>query len=64
MTRDPMAGHEGPVVFAEHPRHNAEAFANLALLQPYASAALLPAHGEPHCQPDALGHALAHARLV
>jgi glyoxylase-like metal-dependent hydrolase (beta-lactamase superfamily II) len=63
MTRDPMFGDEGPVVFSEDPANDATCLANLALLRPYETAALLPAHGEPDTSPGALGEAIAAARI-
>jgi glyoxylase-like metal-dependent hydrolase (beta-lactamase superfamily II) len=64
MTLDPMTGHKGPLVFAEDPKKNEEAFSNLTLLKPFATAALLPAHGEPLTEPGALGRAIEQARIV
>jgi glyoxylase-like metal-dependent hydrolase (beta-lactamase superfamily II) len=64
MTRDPMLGSEGPLVFAEHPAKNQAAFASLSRLRPFADAALLPAHGEPWPERGALGRALGNARIV
>lgn len=63
MTRDPMFGDEGPVVFSEDPANDATCLANLALLAPYATAALLPAHGEPDASSGALGKAITAARI-
>ncbi len=63
MTRDPMFGDEGPVVFSEDPANDATCLANLALLTPYNTAALLPAHGEPDTSSGALGKAIAAARI-
>lgn len=63
MTRDPMFGDEGPVVFSEDPANDAICLANLALLAPYATAALLPAHGEPDTSSGALGKAITAARI-
>lgn len=64
MTLDPMFGGEGPLVFSEHPRNDALCLDNLALLRPFASARLLPAHGEPDTTRGALGAAIAHARIA
>lgn len=64
MTLDPMLGHEGPLVFAERPAKNGQAFASLANLGPYANAALLPAHGEPWTEPGSVGRAIHGARIV
>lgn len=63
MTRDPMFGCEGPIVFSEDPAYDATCLANLALLKPYETAALLPAHGEPDTSSGALGRAIAAARI-
>ena len=63
MTRDPMFGGEGPLVFAEDPDNDGTCLANLPLMRPYASAALLPAHGEPFLEPGALGAAIETARI-
>lgn len=64
MTRDPMLGHVGPLVFSEHPARNPQTFASLARLRPFASAALLPAHGEPWTEPGSVGRAIDEARIV
>lgn len=64
MTLDPMFGGEGPIVFSEHPRNDQLCLDNLTLLRPYASAALLPAHGEPDTTRGALGAAIARARIA
>ena len=63
MTRDPMFGDEGPVVFSEDPANDEMCLANLALLTPYETAALLPAHGEPDTSPGAVGKAITAARI-
>jgi len=63
MTRDPMFGSEGPIVFSEDPANDAACLANLTLLRPYETAALLPAHGDPDTSPGALGDAIAAARI-
>jgi hypothetical protein len=59
-----MLGHEGPLVFSEHPAQNEEAFNSLVQLQRFADAALLPAHGEPWTQPGSVGRAIDGARVV
>ena len=64
MTRDPMGTATGPLVFAEHPGRNAEAFETRALLAPYGGHALLPAHGEPWTQEGAVAEAIRTARVV
>jgi len=64
MTRDPMGTSTGPLVFAEHPDKDQEAFDNLERLAPYRSAALLPAHREPWARPGATGEAIDAARIV
>lgn len=63
MTRDPMFGEEGAVVFSEDPANDVTCLANLALLEPYRTSALLPAHGEPVMSSGALGDAIAAARI-
>ena len=64
MTRDPMFGGEGPLVFSEDPAKDATCLANLGLLRGHESAALLPAHGEPDTSTGALGKAIAVARIA
>jgi glyoxylase-like metal-dependent hydrolase (beta-lactamase superfamily II) len=64
MTRDPMLGSEGPLVFAEHPAKNQEAFDSLSRLRPFADAALLPAHGEPWPARGSVGRAIDSAKIV
>lgn len=64
MTRDPMFGGEGPLVFSERPANDGLCLSNLRLLQPFASAGLLPAHGEPDPTPGALGNAIVRARVA
>ncbi|MCP9272054.1 MBL fold metallo-hydrolase [Mycolicibacterium arenosum] len=64
MTRDPMFGGEGPVVFSEHPAHDALCLSSLRLLRPFGSAALLPAHGEPDPASGAVDVAIDHARIA
>lgn len=64
MTRDPMFGGEGPLVFSEDPANDELCLENLQLLQPFASAGLLPAHGEPELAVGALGAAITHARIA
>jgi glyoxylase-like metal-dependent hydrolase (beta-lactamase superfamily II) len=64
MTRDPMFGGEGPLVFSEHPAKDELCLANLQLLRPFASAGLLPAHGEPDPTVGALGAAITRARIA
>jgi glyoxylase-like metal-dependent hydrolase (beta-lactamase superfamily II) len=64
MTRDPMLGHEGPLVFSEHPAKNRQAFESLEYLRPFADAALLPAHGEPWTERGSVGRAIGAARIV
>lgn len=54
-TRSPR---RGPVVFSEDPANDSVCLANLALLRPYETAALLPAHGEPDTSPGAVGQAI------
>ncbi len=64
MTRDPMFGGEGPLVFSERPANDELCLANLRLLREFASAGLLPAHGEPDPTAGALGDAIARARIA
>jgi len=64
MTCDPMFGGEGPLVFSEHPANDELCLQNLTLLRPFASAGLLPAHGEPDPAPGALGAAIGSARIA
>ncbi|WP_059015736.1 MBL fold metallo-hydrolase [Mycobacterium sp. M26] len=63
MTRDPMFGHVGPLVFSEDPDYDNQCLKNLSLMRAYGSAALLPAHGEPDATPGALGQAIEQARI-
>jgi len=64
MTRDPMFGGEGPLVFSAHPGNDELCLTNLHLLRRYASAGLLPGHGEPDTATGALGTAITHARIA
>lgn len=65
MTRDPMlGGADRALVFAEHTSRNGAALAALARLEPFADAALLPAHGEPWIEPGAVGRATRDAVIV
>jgi hypothetical protein len=59
-----MGTAEGPLVFAEHPKHNQLAFDNLALLAAHGSAALLPGHGEPWAFEGAVEKAVAQAVIA
>lgn len=64
MTRDPMLGGEGPIVFSEDPARDEICLRSLDLLRPFASAGLLPAHGEPDAGRGALGLAIDSARIA
>lgn len=65
MTRDPIfGGEDGPVVFSADPIHDEICLKNLELLRPFASAGLLPGHGEPDLSQGALGTAISHARIA
>ena len=64
MTRDPMLGHEGPLVFAEHTRRTPMALEALRRLEPYGDTALLPAHGEPLTTHGSTRDAITQARAV
>jgi hypothetical protein len=59
-----MFGGEGPLVFSGHPGNDELCLTNLHLLRPYASAGLLPAHGEPDTATGAFGTAITHARIA
>jgi glyoxylase-like metal-dependent hydrolase (beta-lactamase superfamily II) len=64
MTRDPMFGGEGPLVFSERPANDELCLSTLRLLRPFATAGLLPAHGEPDPTVGALGAAIAQVRIA
>lgn len=64
MTRHPILNQDGLTAFSEHPARDREAIANLNRLEPYANAALLPAHGEPWTTPGALAKAISSLRSL
>ncbi|KZS64749.1 hypothetical protein A4G28_12580 [Mycobacterium ostraviense] len=65
MTRDPMfGGADRAVVFAEHTDRDHAALEALIHLRPLADDALLPAHGEPWTDAEAVGRAIRQARIA